>query len=942
MRFSAPVISFGFTLLCIVFGTSVARCKMQRRFRALPPEASRYTSKKIDAYESSRAKRLFDDEKQRYACLARKFKGALEAEDHPKFEHDPRLDGVAWIYAYAFGRHDTTPATGLIDWSISKLGVAGRLEDRSVVWAYGNTARERLDGRIVDFVRRLEIRGDGYSFGVARTKVDTKKYAQAVIVVEKAVTIRDLKKHYSPGEEILLRGRITIPGEQTDLYMDATDLEVVEVSLDTDDSGWFLARLPAPREPGRHFLQIQTSPKPIERTTVLNVPIYVGVEEPPQPDPILLEPPPNPPPESDWGAALFDLYNREREKVGLSPLEADDRLAEISRATARRRADRYYLPETSLWAKLRRAGIPRNHSYQGTGSFEYMAESVWRRLLKPSSREKFFDERHSRGLAAVSDFDWMDRERFAYVMQAYEPLPEDRRLPPETARRLAEGAATSYQDPPLSARSESAAGLAIEEKLRGLGARPIRHEPDLDLLAELYAARGRLKDPLGLEVLWKLGLTGDVRYRYRRLTRSADVSPYLAEEVRCFAEGDEGDPDPRLSFGRALSEVEPGIMLQTVVFVQRKVEFDPLPKRLEPGEKLEIAGRFLVETNDPLLHHFAEDGSVRSVEIEPKSSGRFRVEVAFPREPGRYLVELTSAYDEIDLDSRTLERSLEQIAVLSFHVGVDEPRGIDEIVVDPAINPRNEADWSGLILELLNQARAEAGRPPLRWNALAHALGTDLIRQRMESFDDPGFGDLAHAFSEDGAGEILTGHWSYSSNLEARFRRKLLRPSFLAALNDEGTDSVAVAYDYDRDSCYLLLADAEQERYEAAAPEPPPEAYSGRLGGVNDRRGSLGDESRRLIEKCLPEVRRCYRNEGLDFNDELSGSIDFDLAIGSEGRVLAVVPVEIGLRDWDVATCVAGAVRERSLFPAYEGGPRYRKVRFDFEPADGKGEVSLR
>ena len=170
-----------------------------------------------------------------------------------------------------------------------------------------------------------------------------------------------------------------------------------------------------------------------------------------------------------------------------------------------------------------------------------------------------------------------------------------------------------------------------------------------------------------------------------------------------------------LGFGRA-SEGRHTVFV--VVTSGRVCALSPLPRRWEPGRRVELRGRLNPGFSQPELLFLPPGGEVRqAAELTLEPDGRLRGAFSLPAVSGEVVVELLAVGP----------RGPTVAALLTLAVGIDP---LAELVVEP---PPDEPEGGGTepaarrMLALVNGARAARSLPALAWDdrlaaaALSHA-----------------------------------------------------------------------------------------------------------------------------------------------------------------------------------------------------------------------------
>jgi len=919
-------------------------CGGEQRYREVAPELEQYLEFLVDSYEGADAKQLFAGMTTSTKIQRNGFTGGLKKKYHAKFRHDPRLDVVAKVYAHAYYEAESWPASNLVDWMMWKLGITGRRVDVVGWWARYDGSQKRLTEALGKHAKAFKEEGEQFEYGIGRIKVGPMEYYQGLVIVEKGLVIDEIKKRYSPGEEILLRGKVNGEHEIASVTMTLGETDALSMPIDTTDDGKFLLKLPAPQQPGRHFLEIEVWREPSRWTTDLLVPIYVNVEEPSRPDDTILEPARNPPNLDDWPATLLGMMNKERASYGLLPLQIDETAQSLAQEYADKIAARWYRPMPDLSRLLREQGIKTSRTNRGVAVFEYLEEYFWDAINSPDLRTSILDDRFTHvGFGFTRDPD-SEADRYIGIRFMFGKAPHEIEIPDEVARYLASPAADYEAGEPaeaFAAINESNPGFT--EALRAAVAdglsTPVVHAPELDAVALHYALRGRIDDRIVSWILWKLGVAGTEVILRRRVARDPAISPYIVRELQTLLGWSKKDRTRAYVLGATRVPRGDGTFVETVVAVAKEVEIKPLKKHYEPGETFLLEGRFLVKAENPLFYMSTDGVEAIELPVEADAEGHFAVKTVVPQTPGRYFVELTVHPIAIE-DKKLVFRQYTTLAVPIF-VGAREPEGFDEIVLNPPSNPKDLDSWPERILAIYNAERAKHGLDPLRRNRLADALIADRLEQELQTFDPPDFKEMAEHLEESHGGFAWSASQSLIDSVDERARQILLSPSQRQMILD--ADVTMIGLGLALEGYYfmqMLVAEQPDEKrpgtkfIEAAAHLDESKHRIPAIGSLSDT------DIRKVITDKVGDIEKCY-DEVLDYYDDFAGQITVEFVIGVQGKVIAAHLGESTLEHYTAETCIVDAVRGWK-FPAPMGdGVVFREQVFKLKPGRKKGVVTV-
>ncbi len=915
-------------------------CGQTKQVRELPPEALEYIGKKITKYESSETESLFAAEKDRFRKLSNAFRGALNKKNHPRFTHDPRLDMVAYVNALAWGEEGTSPADSLKQWTLWKLGFAGRIDSSlsMTTWAQYGRTKERLTNYLREHAKKLKPEGERYSFGVARAHVGSEKWALSLVVIENVVAINEQPKHYKTGDILTLRGKVLVPHRNAWFNMQAAGPETLSMRFQPDEDGFFLIKAPVPSVPGRYFVELEVERKPYWAPSAVRFPIYVGVFEPETPDEYILNPPKNPPDRLEWGKLLLGLFNAQRQAYGIKPLKMSSQASRMASIQAQRRCSSCCKSEKPLRQKLREKGVQVDRSFQTGRFFDYMKESFWSRLTNPDFRETILDDRYRAFGSGFTQPPEDYRSNWYGVQYFYTPTPERRQFPEEVAAALGKPV-NSYDDKttddlfPQSNPELIRLATEYTDAIRTATGAEIRYEPTLDVIALTYARWGTIDWFLVYHMLWKLGISGDVDRYHRRVTRDADISPYAVLEIENDIESEEEDKKRHYSLGISRVPLQDGWWLETLVVVKRDVVFqEPIRKNYAPGEEIIVKGQFTDEVRTPRLWMGVDGGKVKEWDIDAHKNGWFTIKVLAPDSPGKHMIEITSNPLSIDDDRKGILVSRRTECAMPIYVGQPEPTLADRLINPPG-NPVDQTTWSTRIIGAYNDARRKAGAPPLKPHRLATVLAKDKQDQDEETFDAPTLSDVADALKVNNAGSMFSASISATKSIEALVGWNLMMPSKRATILDKDAMMFAANVNEDGDLYIEILLSAPilgdstpKGRYKFSSLKMEQNWSGPKEGRISKK------SARKPIAEGQGEIDECY-TDNIDDDEKTRGTVAVDFAIGIDGRVIGAYMVSSTVENGELEKCIVNAVRKWS-FPAPLGeGAAISSHTFKLDPS---------
>ena len=338
------------------------------------------------------------------------FEGALPKQVSPFVQHDSRLDHVAALLALARVWDFEVPVSSLLNWYFWKEGCIHQFSGYATWSASGRDGYERLLGWLQAYAGDRVGVTEPTSYGIYQFEnQDGGRVVMglAVVFARRMLKMKPVPKRYEPGEQIELELQFVDDYSEPRFYMDQADGTVVEEPIPllpavTMSQGELIVRRPifslyfnAPAKKGRYFIEI-TAREPLSRASdpearwrrsVLWLPIYVGVSEPPMPDDFIQYPDEDPPFE-DFVPTILNAYNRMRTAQKLPPIQANTRLGHLAQDRSIDAGDAAVElpPDPDLAGKIVGIGLPANDYYQTQGRFERLSEYIKLSLLRPASR----------------------------------------------------------------------------------------------------------------------------------------------------------------------------------------------------------------------------------------------------------------------------------------------------------------------------------------------------------------------------------------------------------------------------------------------------------------------------------------------------------------------------------------------------------------------------
>ncbi|MBI5527938.1 MAG: hypothetical protein HY897_16530 [Deltaproteobacteria bacterium] len=386
-----------------------AGCGNPNVVRKVPDGIPAYLGRAVDNYDSATGiemKGNFDGStSDRSAELARR----LNAAGADKIRADGKLAALAGTYGWVFLDSKRLPSGPLREFLAGRMGVACSIRNWHVAWAASRRGRQHvfLDGVFVDAVEETRKLQDVNRVGFFHIDDGVRK-GWGMVVATCPDELKGLKKRYAPGETIRFSGSFPVPVDRAVVLMSGDSPGVESEAVAIRQSGAFEVSLDAPRDPGVHHIQVQykkaeESGKTQEWKTLFDVPVYVGVPEPEEPEAFVSNPTPNPDDMETWSDALLAIYNRERTKFGIPRLERLVKEGSTLDPTEAAEGDGSTAStDRTMKRRIDWHGVAEKDAVSRRWFFEHLAATAEERLKIPSERRLILDPRRTKYLAGFS------------------------------------------------------------------------------------------------------------------------------------------------------------------------------------------------------------------------------------------------------------------------------------------------------------------------------------------------------------------------------------------------------------------------------------------------------------------------------------------------------------------------------------------------------------
>jgi hypothetical protein len=354
-----------------------------------------------------------------------------------------------------------------------------------------------------------------------------------------------------------------------------------------------------------------------------------------------------------------------------------------------------------------------------------------------------------------------------------------RELPKEASARL-ERPVADYATGSKAPVGDEYAPLraAFEVALSAEARANLRYEPRLEAVALAVGDTYRLSGQLPVSALsqwlaWRAGVLGDGRLSW--VLSGVGNDDVFDEGLLTWAKKVRASATDPMAYGLVRFDGG-GETVQVLVAVSDLVELDALPKTVDPGAPVTVAGRFRVSATAATLYLDEDDARVRELPVRLEPGGRFSLTLKAPGSTGRRFLELSVEPPSEVPGSRAWRRSA---FLAPLYVGVPEPMTPDVSIRAPAPNPPDRATWPREIAARFNQKRLALKREPLEQSDGFEALAREYAAQQVRAPETPPDPQLFARFEK--AGVLAwdgAQHRSRSEFIDELVQRSLMRPGF--------------------------------------------------------------------------------------------------------------------------------------------------------------------
>lgn len=327
-----PVFAHAIAALVLLGGALVPGSAGAGSFRAERDKEHRSIG--VDVFEPADARKALGAAKGASGRLSRGFDtlmrtGKAMPSSQP-MEHSVALDALARIAAHSHVNEIGTLTDDYYDWLMWRNGVVGS----RFRWRWISSSKNLHGDNVLVGSSVFEPEGRGHvRYGVAQVNHPDEQLQMAVLVDSK-IAFEELAKHHEPGTDATIRGRFLLDVEGPHLLIATDGPEVRRIDMELVEERAFVCPVPLASTPGRYLVEIRAKVlvgEAPDTTTVARFPLYVGVDEPTEPEPWRLgkvsgvshrmE---------EWPETVLAVYNREREAHGLEPMVLDEAVSRLA------------------------------------------------------------------------------------------------------------------------------------------------------------------------------------------------------------------------------------------------------------------------------------------------------------------------------------------------------------------------------------------------------------------------------------------------------------------------------------------------------------------------------------------------------------------------------------------------------------------------------------
>jgi uncharacterized protein YkwD len=289
-------------------------------------------------------------------------------------------------------------------------------------------------------------------------------------------------------------------------------------------------------------------------------------------------------------------------------------------------------------------------------------------------------------------------------------------------------AAQAYNDPPIAPPPRSALADAVVREVERISAEigVTAPAPDGRLyaaareLAEVAPERGPLAYPVIEFALQRNGIIEPSPHLF--IVWGPPTEEWVVGQVTAKLPALLASPHARLGVGVARRGDD---NVTVLAFQPSFIETGPIPRRLDPGGRIQLEAAIRAPFTDPEMFVTRDDGSVQRLVLASVGRSGFRAELACGRNRGRQQVEITAA----DQGGATV------MANFPVWCGEEPPATIKvELDADETAPVTSAEDAEERLARMVNRDREKHGLPPLAMDERV----TEVARAHSRAMRDTG------------------------------------------------------------------------------------------------------------------------------------------------------------------------------------------------------------
>ena len=226
---------------------------------------------------------------------------------------------------------------------------------------------------------------------------------------------------------------------------------------------------------------------------------------------------------------------------------------------------------------------------------------------------------------------------------------------------------------------------------------------------------------------------------------------------------------PNAAYGVAATRVKKDQTRLVLVLQSAAIKIQPLPRRLEAGQKATLAGTLVGELDTPKV--LVSDAQGKLTTVDQPAGKAFQAEVACGKQPGRIVIEIRGE-----------------------EMGNERPMGLLEVACATPLPgpfamakapwPTDPAGQEKKVAELINAERTAAGLPALTWSEpvgkVARAIAEGLKANAVKPGSAPSINIVQKLAESDVATPVILQNPAAAATAEQAYQRLMVSPSHRA------------------------------------------------------------------------------------------------------------------------------------------------------------------